>query len=78
MPDGDPIRDGWLPGDYGQHRGTWYGVCPEGSMANLGAHDVTEHDDGAITVSPSILISEGASRRECWHGWLERGVWRSC
>lgn len=34
-------------------------------------HVVTEHEDGTITVEPSILC------RTCgWHGYLERGVWR--
>ena len=33
-------------------------------------HEVEEHDDGTITVSPSIVTSDG------WHGWLDRGVWR--
>lgn len=32
---------------------------------------ITEHEDGAITVRPSILDPDG------WHGWLERGIWRS-
>lgn len=34
-------------------------------------HQVTEHEDGTITVTPSIQC------RVCgWHGYLERGVWR--
>ena len=42
-------------------------------MGGLENHDVTEHEDGTITVSPSILITgEGGS----WHGYLELGVWR--
>lgn len=32
---------------------------------------ITEHDDGSITVSPSIMDPGG------WHGRLERGVWMS-
>jgi hypothetical protein len=32
---------------------------------------ITEHDDGTISVLPSIMDPDG------WHGWLERGVWRS-
>lgn len=43
----------------------------------LGNHQITEHDDGTITVSPSILIqSTWASEPVQWHGWLEHGVWR--
>jgi hypothetical protein len=53
---------------------------------NGNRHVITEHDDGTISVGGSILghfipsqriggvgpISSGP-----WHGWLERGVWRS-
>lgn len=46
-------------------------------MGSLSAHEVMEHADGTITVSPSILITgedgNGAIR---WHGYLENGVWR--
>ena len=58
----------------------WYCCTPNNHHANLGAHDVIEHEDGTITVSPSILITtvEAGAKRELWHGWLERGVWRSC
>lgn len=65
------------PGDYGRLAGTWYACTPSGDLGNLAAHDVTEHDDGTITVSPSILVREPGGP-ELWHGWLERGVWRSC
>ena len=50
-------------------------------------HVVTEHEDGSISVGGSILgrvvHSEHVggvgpiSSRGGWHGWLERGVWRS-
>lgn len=49
---------------------------PNGHTGNLANHDVTEHDDGTITVSPSILVEN--SNGEGWHGYLERGVWREC
>ena len=60
-------------GEYGQDsRGVWMARPPGGHLGNLSNHDVTEHEDGTITVSPSILITgEGGS----WHGYLERGVW---
>lgn len=35
----------------------WCAVTPDGSDANLSKHQVIEHDDGTITVSPSILVS---------------------
>ncbi|MFI5228394.1 MAG: hypothetical protein ACHQWU_04950 [Gemmatimonadales bacterium] len=71
----------WLlePGEYARHPvdGIWYANAPNGLLANLGNHDVTEHEDGTITVSPSILVSRGDDGPR-WHGFLERGVWREC
>lgn len=66
------------PGEYGKDpQGRWYAHCPNDQhlIANLGKHDVVEHEDGTITVSPSILCERAPG--ETWHGWLERGVWRS-
>lgn len=69
------------PGDYGRWRGIWFCKTPNGHLGNLTAHDVTEHEDGTITVSPSILVSrrdtETRSDVELWHGYLKRGQWRS-
>jgi hypothetical protein len=75
--------DAFAPGDYGRHPadGNWYACTPGGHLGNLSAHDVVEHEDGTITASPSILISVRDSKEnrvELWHGYLERGVWRSC
>jgi hypothetical protein len=82
--------DGLLkPAEYAKGPdGTWYATTPNDHLANLCAHAVTEHDDGTITVSPSILVStpragDGPDGMrspvlvELWHGFLERGVWRS-
>lgn len=76
------------PGEYSKGPdGNWHGMTPNGHGCNLTAHAVTEHEDGTITVSPSILVlswpdSPGEPRpraeRELWHGFLEHGVWRSC
>lgn len=57
--------------------GTWMcGVpAPGFGVGNLSKHDVVEHDDGTITVSPSILVETGDGRR--WHGFLNRGVWEA-
>jgi hypothetical protein len=67
-------------GEYARHpNGEWFCCTPNGHLGGLAKHTVTEHDDGTITVSPSILVSEirgDGSRRELWHGYLERGVWR--
>lgn len=48
------------------------GLCwPPGAphMGSLTDHEITEHEDGTITVSPSI---EGYD----FHGHIERGIWR--
>jgi hypothetical protein len=78
---GQDHRDqpGLQPGDY--QRVTldggvaWYAMTPNGHLANLGNHTITEHDNGTITVAPSILI-ESAKHLSLWHGWLEHGIWR--
>jgi len=76
----EPEHDGHLrleEGEYGKnpHDGNWYARPPGFYMGNLAAHDVIEHKDGTITVSPSILINHGENQ---WHGYLEQGVWRQC
>ena len=72
------------PGDYlrspllGER---WYAMTPNGYWAGLGKHRVEEHEDGTITVSPSILVhyaDKDGKPVEVWHGFLERGIWRSC
>ncbi len=62
------------PGDYGKIRTTWYACTPNGLLGNLANHTVTEHEDGTISVSPSILVYGGQSNQ--WHGFLKRGIWR--
>jgi len=67
-------------GDYGKAiDGTWYAKIPNGphagSHGNLKNHIVTEHEDGTITVSPSILVEYGDGKS--WHGYLEKGIWRT-
>jgi hypothetical protein len=75
-------KEDWIPmdaGDYGRSEGVWYARPPQsdtfhcgpGSLAN---HDVVEHEDGTITVSPSILVTGHHGVQ--WHGYLERGIWR--
>lgn len=67
------------PGDFWFQSNQWFGVTPTGMVAGLRAHKVTEHEDGTITVSPSILCrgyNGRTERNEEWHGYLERGVWR--
>ena len=69
------------PGDYGKDKdGQWWCKPPieERGMAGLlTEHTVTEHEDGTITVSPSIFISRiMGDKTITWHGYLERGIWR--
>jgi hypothetical protein len=72
------------PGDYGKDvHGVWHCCAPRDTgewytnfHGCLRGHTVTEHEDGTITVSPSILITQPGVG--IWHGFLERGVWREC
>lgn len=63
------------PGAYTEYNDCWYGRTPNGYLCNLSSHEVTEHDDGTITVSPSIRVTD-TKQQEQWHGYLEHGVWR--
>jgi hypothetical protein len=73
------------PGDYWDYvpqstsKKQWAGRCPNGLYCNLAAHQIQEHEDGTITVSPSILVKGHATRAgndQVWHGYLEKGTWR--
>lgn len=83
---GARIEDGtlpyweWPPGAYGRVRRdgawVWRATTPTGLHGDLTAHDVVEHEDGTITVEPSILVT--TYENDCkieWHGYLRRGVW---
>ena len=81
-----PGADGamWFaPGDYGRLlSGEWQARPPSAPdvhlLGSLKAHEIVEHEDGTITVSPSILITGEDNDCMCqWHGFLERGVWRT-
>lgn len=59
--------------------GTWLLYLPDCGVGNLCRHSVVEHDDGAITVTPSILVDgnyEGKPERR--HGFLTKGIWSDC
>lgn len=75
MQDGAPIED-WIKNHY-----PMYLACsPNGHTCSLRAHQITEHEDGMITVSPSIRISQRIDGNDVdlWHGYLEHGIWREC
>lgn len=68
------MRDDWSDLEEGCYcqlpNGDW-AIHPPGSpygTLSKDVHRIEEHEDGAITVSPSIL-SHG------WHGYLKHGVW---
>ena len=66
------------PGEYGNRGVNWYGVTPNGLLCTLTKHTVTEHEDGTISVSPSIACEGtiGDSPKVIrWHGFLQHGVW---
>lgn len=65
------------PGEYGWSPkfNYWIVMTPNGHAGNLSSHKVVEHEDRTITVNPSILVT--ADKKELWHGWLEKGVWRN-
>jgi hypothetical protein len=69
----DGIDGGYCPVTMDGKR-TWMVRTPNGHLGNLGAHDVTEHEDGSITVSPSILVSN-PQEGELYHGFLVAGEW---
>lgn len=78
-PEGQPLPIHDLePGDFGCYTrdglGTWYARTPNGHIANLARHTVAEHEDGTISVSPSIA-GEGGSLKTKWHGHLKNGIW---
>ena len=61
------------PGDYWKdEHGVWFVFPPKdgAGVGSLTEHSVVEHDDGTISVSPSIMFAG------VYHGFLERGVWR--
>lgn len=78
-PDGSymPKWSEWEPGDYGfivepRMGRTLYVKDPAGNLGYIGKHTITEHEDGTVTLSPSVLFDLGPHP---WHGYLVRGVW---
>lgn len=75
-PDGTFEPLAWDHGDFGRdpESGTWYALTPNGALANISGHTITEHEDGSITVTPSILVR--TAEEELYHGFLTNGEWR--
>lgn len=61
----------------GKRPGFWQVTAPDGLVGAIdpSIHTVVEHEDGTITVTPSIDFSK--RRPGAWHGWLTKGVFRS-
>lgn len=51
----------------------WYVRDPTGHVGTLwpNVHTFIEHEDGSLTVQPSILFTKAGN----YHGFLVRGVW---
>lgn len=89
---GKRVADGeWPenPGEYSKHITTdqygnnkkvvWFCIPPKSGIGcgSLSNHQITEHEDGTITVLPSILIYNKPNKSDSgWHGYLEHGIWR--
>jgi len=82
MPNGTRVFDKepheLRPGEYGKWAADdhFYGMPPGTDLlANLASHTIDQHEDGTITVTPSILVSDN---KTSWHGYLTRGEWKPC
>ena len=66
-----------LPGDYGKFGDGWLLCVPTGihGLIKEPIWKIIEHDNGTITVSPSIDVKSHIDTYN-WHGYLEKGVWR--
>jgi hypothetical protein len=75
------------PSEYCKRNGNWW-VCVPGEPTQGGGRitgneddrpnwEVTEHEDGTITVSPSIQLTAKVDgvEQELYHGHLVEGVW---
>lgn len=70
------------PGEMAYYKttdGIWYLFLPGCGLGNLAGHTVIEHEDGTISVTPSILVDGFESGEQVTkHGYLTRGVWKDC
>lgn len=73
-------------GDYAVGDGFVWLRLPTGSLARLNVAPaqregpvwgMVEHDDGTITLDPSILQHEVPGHAPRWHGYLVAGVWKA-
>lgn len=62
---------------YGHDRRSWVVWCPACDTTHMvtDTWTVTEHDDGTLTVDPSILLTQPPTTYRC-HSYLRDGVWQ--
>jgi len=71
------------PGEYrkGLNPNEWWIYPPPSEkyptphIGRIAIHTVEEHEDGTITVSPSIRELGYQDMPDAWHGFLKHGVW---
>jgi hypothetical protein len=59
--------------------GLWFIYLPSAGVGAMSKHEITENENGTITVRPSILLyghknGEPSQR----HGYLTNGIWTEC
>ena len=58
---------------------TWLLYIPGCGVGALSKHQVVEHEDGTISVTPSILRNDcDKDEKTQRHGFLTRGIWVEC
>lgn len=64
---------------YWNEENGWWVYLPSFGVGMLSKHTVVEHEDGTITVTPSILMHRHKDGKpsQC-HGYITKGVWRDC
>jgi hypothetical protein len=68
------------PQSYAKIGTDWYVRVPNARRAvkvDPEMHIVTEHEDGTITVTPSLVYKE-PHEWDYWHGFLVRGKFLAC
>jgi hypothetical protein len=82
---GGPLLDDLASHAEGPSNGWWFRT-PNGMLGQMtSAHQVEEHEDGAISVEPlpwnsnSLLVTTGTEPdAKTWHGYIRHGVWEEC
>lgn len=59
------------------NNGDWLLYLPLCGLGNLRLHTVVEHEDGTITVTPSILVTAHSKGEKVQrHGYITKGIWQ--